>query len=238
MAARLLIREIYRSIQGESSWAGWPCVFVRLAGCDLRCSWCDSAFAFTGGRPMDLERVLEQVHRLVAGTEGDDPLLVEVTGGEPLLQAGVHPLLEALCDSFDTVLLETSGAHPIAPVDRRVHRILDLKCPGSGETGRMFWENVDALRSTDEVKFVIATREDYDWARSTLARHRLATRCTVLFSAVEPLGPEQRNPQLKPLPKGGVGRRELVEWILRDRLPVRFQLQMHKFVWPPDRIGV
>ncbi len=241
MAGRLRIREIYRSIQGESSWAGWPCVFVRLAGCDLRCSWCDSAYAFSGGAPMEGEEVLARVEDLAEAPsrEGRRSLpLVEITGGEPLLQEGVRPLMGSLCDAFETVLLETSGAHSIAGIDPRVRRIVDIKCPGSGESHRMLWENVRELRPSDEAKFVIATLEDYRWARDAVSRHGLAGRCTVLFSLAEPLAPSQLHPQLKPAPRDPLGRRELAERILRDRLPVRFQLQMHKLVWPPDQPGV
>ncbi len=245
MAAKLLIKEIYSSIQGESTWAGWPCVFVRLAGCDLRCSYCDSAYAFAGGISMTVESVVEDVRRLAesysnARQQGQRLPLVEITGGEPLLQASVHSLMRRLCDLGFAVLLETSGAHSIEGTDLRVCRIVDLKCPSSGETDRILWENIPALRRTDEVKFVIGSRQDYEWAKTVENRHRLASVCPVLFSAAAPLTPRQASPLLKTAPPGHtpLSRRELAESILRDKLPVRFQLQVHKFVWPADRTGV
>ncbi len=245
MASKLLIKEIYSSIQGESTWAGWPCVFVRLAGCDLRCSYCDSAYSFHGGRLMTVESVVEEVLRFAecypnARQQGGRLPLVEVTGGEPLLQAPIHPLMRGLCDLGFAVLLETSGAHSIEGMDLRVCRIVDLKCPSSGESDRILWENISALRRTDEVKFVIGSRQDYEWAKAVEKRYRLAAVCPVLFSAVAPLTPQQASPLLKSAPPGHtpLSRRELAESILRDKLPVRFQLQMHKFVWPPERTGV
>lgn len=245
MASKLLIKEIYSSIQGESTWAGWPCVFVRLAGCDLRCSYCDSAYAFAGGRSMTVESVVEEVRRLAecypnARQQGRRLPLVEVTGGEPLLQPSIHPLMRLLCDLDFAVLLETSGAHSIEGTDLRVCRIIDLKCPSSGETDRILWENIPALRRSDEVKFVIGSRQDYEWAKAVEKRHRLASVCPVLFSAAVPLTPRQASPLLKSAPPGHtpLSRLELAESILRDKLPVRFQLQMHKFVWPADRTGV
>lgn len=246
MASKLLIKEIYSSIQGESTWAGWPCVFVRLAGCDLRCSYCDSAYSFHGGKSMTIESVVEEVRRLAEcypdarQCQGRRLPLVEVTGGEPLLQAAIHLLMRRLCDLGFTVLLETSGAHSIEGTDWRVCRIVDLKCPSSGETDRILWENIPALRRTDEVKFVIGSRQDYEWAKAVENRYQLAAVCPVLFSAMEPLTPQQASPSLKPAPPGHtpLSRRELAESILRDKLPVRLQLQMHKFLWPPDRTGV
>ena len=209
------ITEIFHSIQGESSYAGQPCVFVRLTGCPLRCTWCDTDYAFHGGQECSLEEVLEKVQ-----TYGCR--LVEVTGGEPLAQPESLPLMTRLCDASYTVLLETSGAVDIAPVDPRVHVILDVKCPGSDMTDRMHWPNLSQLAAKDEAKFVLADRADYDWARETLARYDLANRCTVHFSPVF----------------GSLDLRELAEWILADRLPVRFQLQMHKYIWAPDMRGV
>ncbi|MCS1407023.1 MAG: 7-carboxy-7-deazaguanine synthase [Verrucomicrobia subdivision 3 bacterium] len=244
MASGLLVREIYSSIQGESTWAGWPCIFVRLTGCDLRCSYCDSVYAFSGGECLTVEAVLREVDRLANSYSESDRSprlpLVEITGGEPLLQTQVNPLMERLCDSEFTVLLETSGAHEIRHVDSRVHRIVDLKCPSSGESDRVLLENIDSLRPTDEVKFVIGTQQDYEWAREMEQRHQLTSICPVLFSSVAPLTPEQTSPVLNAvLPDHlSISRRELVENILRDKLLVRFQLQMHKFIWPPDQVGV
>ncbi|MEP6932354.1 MAG: 7-carboxy-7-deazaguanine synthase QueE [Nitrospirota bacterium] len=209
------ITEIFHSIQGESSYAGQPCVFVRLTGCPLRCTWCDTGYAFYGGRECSIDEALAKVH-----TYGCR--LVEVTGGEPLAQPDSLPLLAKLCDVGYTVLLETSGAIDIAPIDPRVHIILDVKCPGSGMTDRMHWPNLSQLAAKDEAKFVLADRADYDWAHEILARHDLASRCTVLFSPVFDT----------------LDIRELAEWILADRLPVRFQLQMHKHIWTPDMRGV
>jgi len=209
------ITEIFHSIQGESSYAGQPCVFVRLTGCPLRCTWCDTDYAFYGGREYSIDETLAKVH-----TYGCR--LVEVTGGEPLAQPDSLPLMAKLCDVGYTVLLETSGTIDIAPIDPRVHIILDVKCPGSGMTDRMHWPNLSQLAAKDEAKFVLADRADYDWAHEILARYDLASRCTVIFSPVFDT----------------LDRRELAEWILADRLPVRFQLQMHKHIWAPDRRGV
>jgi 7-carboxy-7-deazaguanine synthase len=244
MTDRLLVKEIYRSLQGESSLAGWPCIFVRLTGCNLRCSYCDSAYAFTGGTSMGVDEVLERVHQLsapVASSIGKPRRpLVELTGGEPLLQPAARPLMVRLGDAGFQVLLETSGALDIGGIDSRVARIVDLKCPSSGECDRNLWSNVDLLRPTDELKFVMGTAEDYEWAKATLETHRLAERCTVLFSWVEPLTARQRHASLKAVPPGQTPmiRQALAERVIADRLPVRFQLQMHKFIWPPDRQGV
>jgi 7-carboxy-7-deazaguanine synthase len=209
------ITEIFHSIQGESSYAGQPCLFVRLTGCPLRCTWCDTDYAFYGGLECSVDDVLAKVHSYGCR-------LVEVTGGEPLAQPESLPLMTRLCDAGYTVLLETSGAIGIAPVDPRVHVILDVKCPGSGMTDRMHWPNLSRLTAKDEAKFVLADRADYDWAREILARYDIASRCTVHFSPVF----------------GSLDLRELAEWILADRLPVRFQLQMHKYIWAPDMRGV
>ena len=213
---KLTVNEIYRSIQGESTWAGLPCVFVRLTFCDLRCTYCDTAYAFYAGTKMTLLETLERVMAF-------DCPLVEITGGEPLLQRNVLPLMKELCDRGKTVLIETSGAHDISGIDTRVHRIMDLKTPGSGEAERNRYENIMHLTARDEVKFVIGSREDYLWSKQKIAEFELTTRCgTVLFSPIF----DRINP------------REIVEWLLEDNLRVRFQLQMHKFVWAPETQGV
>jgi 7-carboxy-7-deazaguanine synthase len=212
----LKINEIYESIQGESTWAGLRCVFVRLTACDLRCTYCDTEYAFYEGKKRLVREVLDEV--LAGGTP-----LVEITGGEPLLQKNVLPLMTALCDAGRTVLIETSGAHDISKIDPRVHRIMDLKTPGSGECARNLWSNLAHLEKRDEVKFVIGSREDYEWSRDRVAEHHLANRCgTVLFSPIF----------------GRIEPRQIVEWIIEDKLPVRFQLQMHKFIWKPTERGV
>jgi 7-carboxy-7-deazaguanine synthase len=259
----LVVNEIYLSLQGESTFAGLPCIFVRLTACNLRCSYCDTAYAFTEGRRRNLDDVLGEVRRLAEPyrqgnlasqirnpkseirnpkeVRSRPPLpLVELTGGEPLLQPAALPLMRRLCDEEFTVLLETSGALDIGPVDPRVHRIMDLKCPSSGEVERNRWENLNHLRPTDEVKFVIGTVEDYVWAKETVARRELEAACPLLFSWVAPLAPLQQHPSLRPVPPGHtpLTRRELVERIIADALPVRFQLQMHKLVWPPDQRAV
>ena len=242
MSDSLLVHEIYLSIQGESTFAGLPCAFVRLTGCDLRCSYCDTAYAFSGGKSMTVDEVVLALEAQCdfTGEPGDKLPLVELTGGEPLLQKNVHPLMSCLCDIGLTVLVETSGAHDISASDLRVRHIMDLKCPSSGESARMLAENIAYLKATDEVKFVIGTGEDYDWAKAQLAEHRLDQRCPVLFSWVAPLEPHQQDESLKPVPTGHtpISRRELVERINLDKLRVRFQLQMHKFIWPPDKKGV
>lgn len=248
VAESLNVNEIYLSLQGESTFAGLPCVFIRLTACNLRCSYCDTAYAFTEGKRRALDEIVAEVERLAGpferGTRNAErgmPLpLVELTGGEPLLQPHSLPLMRRLCDAGFTVLVETSGALDIAPVDPRVRRIMDLKCPSSGEAGRNRWENLPHLKATDEVKFVIGTAEDYAWAKEQLARHNLAAVCPVLFSWVAPLQAHQRDASLKPAPAGQtpITRLELVERIIADALPVRFQLQMHKVVWSPDQRGV
>jgi len=209
------VTEIFHSIQGESSFAGQPCVFVRLTGCPLRCHWCDTDYSFNGGEELPLEEVLARIR-------AHGCPLVEVTGGEPLHQPEAFRLIERLCAEGYEVLIETSGAVDIAPVDQRAHVIMDIKCPGSGMTDRMHWENIDRLASKDEAKFVIKDRADYEWACSILKRYELEQRCTVLFGPVFS--------ELEP--------RLLAEWILADRLPVRFQLQLHKYVWDPNMRGV
>ena len=215
-APTLKINEIYESIQGESTWAGWRCVFVRTTACDLRCTYCDTEYAFYEGKKRTLDDVLAEVLAF-------DCPLIEITGGEPLLQKNVLLLMTALCDAGRTVLIETSGAHDISCIDPRVHRIMDLKTPGSGECARNLWSNIPHLAPRDEVKCVIGSREDYEWSREQVRTHDLATRCaTVLFSPIFD--------RIEP--------REIVEWILADKLPVRFQLQMHKFIWDPKWRGV
>lgn len=212
---RLRITEIFHSVQGEGTRAGVRCVFVRLTGCHLRCTWCDTAYAFDQGDWMTLDEIVERVRSFRCPT-------VEVTGGEPLLQPAVYPLLTRLADAFETVLLETSGAVSIADVDPRVARIVDVKCPGSGEVEENEWGNLDLLTPRDELKFVLVDRADYDWAKTIIAEHDLTGRCPLLFSPV--------HGQLSPL--------ELTEWILADELDVRLGLQLHKYIWQPDTRGV
>jgi len=209
------ITEIFHSIQGESTYAGEPCVFVRLTGCPLRCTWCDTDYAFYGGQERSIDEVLAQVQNYGCS-------LIEVTGGEPLVQPECLPFMARLCDAGYKVLLETSGAVDIAPVDPRVHVILDVKCPGSGMTDRMHWPNLSRLAIKDEAKFVLADRADYDWAREILARYDLSLRCKVLFSPVF----------------DKLNMRDLSEWILADKLPIRLQIQLHKYIWTPDMRGV
>lgn len=216
MTPTLTVNEIYQSIQGESTWAGLPCVFVRLTFCDLRCSYCDTAYAFYKGDKRPLPEILDAVLAF-------DCPLVEITGGEPLLQKNVLPLMTALCDAGETVLIETSGAHDISRIDPRVHRIMDLKTPSSGECARNLLTNIPHLTGRDEVKCVIGSREDYEWSRAAVREHDLAARCrAVLFSPVF----------------GKIEPRDIVEWLLADKLPVRFQLQLHKFIWDPAAKGV
>lgn len=204
----LKISEIFFSLQGEASRAGLPTVFVRLTGCPLRCVWCDTAHAFSGGHDMSLEKILEEVGQYGAKQ-------VCVTGGEPLAQKNCLLLLAALCDAGYDVSLETSGALDIARVDPRVSRIVDLKAPGSGESGKNRWQNLDLLTSRDELKFVLMNRADYEWARDTIVERKLDLVCPLLFSPVQ----------------GEIEPTALAEWILADRLPVRFQLQLHKLLW-------
>ena len=213
---QLTVNEIFLSIQGESTWAGLRCVFVRLTACDLRCSYCDTAYAFSEGTRRPLDEVLAEVL-------AHDCPLVEVTGGEPLLQPASLQLMVALCDAGRTVLLETSGAHDISSVDARVHRIMDLKTPGSGECARNLWSNIAHLTLRDEVKFVIGSREDYEWAREQVRKWDLPRRVNaVLFSPVF----------------GRIDPVEIVNWTLEDKLDVRFQLQLHKLIWDPTKRGV
>ena len=247
MSAPLVVNEIYLSLQGESTFAGLPCIFIRLTACDLRCSYCDTAYAFTEGKKQTLAAILAEVKRQAApflnskfNIQNSKLPLVELTGGEPLLQKNSLPLMTSLCDDGFTVLLETSGAHDISKVDPRVHRIMDLKCPASGEVARNRFENIAHLKATDEIKFVIGTQEDYDWAKQQIAAHQLAAICPLLLSWVHPLTSEQQSKVLKPVPAGltPITRQQLAESIIADALPVRFQIQQHKIIWPPEQRGV
>jgi 7-carboxy-7-deazaguanine synthase len=212
----LTINEIFYSIQGESTRAGQPCVFVRLTACDLRCSWCDTAYAFYEGQKRTLDEVFADVERYGCG-------LVEITGGEPLLQEDVYPLMQRLVQSGRTVLLETGGHRPIDAVPDEVIKIVDVKCPASGEADKTEWGNLDALLPHDEVKFVIQDRRDYEFAVDVVRRYRLAARCAaILFSPVHDV--------LHP--------RTLSEWMLADHVPARLQVQLHKYIWPASTRGV
>lgn len=212
----LTINEIFHSIQGESSHAGRPCVFVRLTACDLRCTWCDTPYAFHEGRKMSLDEVVNRIKSY--GCE-----LVEITGGEPLLQREVYLLMQRLLDNGYSVMLETGGHRSIAEVPTAVVRIVDVKCPGSGEADKNHWANLDLLTPHDEVKFVIKDRADYEFGRDVVRRHELPGRCAaILFSPVH----------------GVLAPKELAAWILEDRLPVRLQLQSHKYIWGADVRGV
>lgn len=209
------VNEIFYSVQGESTRAGLPCVFVRLSGCHLRCQWCDTAYAFEEGSEMSVDEILERVK--------DYPCrLMELTGGEPLLQTEAAPLITRFLDLGYKVLLETSGSVAIGPVDPRAHVIMDLKCPGSGMTHHMQWENIRCLREKDEVKFVVSDRRDFDWAVDVIRRYDLIRRCPVLLSPVH----------------GALEPRDLAEWILESGLNVRLQLQIHKMIWDPQMRGV
>jgi 7-carboxy-7-deazaguanine synthase len=212
----LTVNEIFHSIQGESTHAGRPCVFVRLTACDLRCSWCDTPYAFTEGRKMSVDEVVARVREY-------DCDVVEITGGEPLLQKEVYPLMERLLDEGRTVMVETGGHLSADEVPAGVVRVIDIKCPGSGESAKVHWPNLERLRSSDELKFVIKDRTDYEFARDVVSRHDLLARCAaVLFSPVH----------------GVLEAKQLAEWILADRLPVRLQLQAHKYIWSPETRGV
>ncbi|MGD2044664.1 MAG: radical SAM protein [Gemmatimonadota bacterium] len=217
----LAVTEIFHSIQGESTWAGSPCTFVRLTGCPLRCVWCDTAYAFHGGERMSIPEIVEEVR-------AHPTPLVEITGGEPLAQPAAGALADALLDEGYTVLVETSGAIDVSGLDPRAHRIMDLKCPGSGEEHRNRWENLEHLGERDEVKFVVKDRADYEWARSVIRDRGLDRRVeegslrALLMSPVW----------------GDIDLEAFAGWILEDGLPVRFQLQLHKLVWGPERQGV
>jgi 7-carboxy-7-deazaguanine synthase len=214
--ARVRVNEIFHSIQGESTWAGSPCVFVRLTGCNLRCTWCDTEYAFYEGRQMEINEVAERVASYGCG-------LVEITGGEPLLQQGVHPLIDMLLARGHAVMVETSGERDISGLDPRVVRIVDVKCPGSGESERNRWSNLEHLTRRDELKFVVSGRRDYEWAREVIRRDRLSERVNaVLMSPVF----------------GKLEPSDLAAWILEDRLAVRMQLQIHKHIWSPTARGV
>jgi len=253
----VVINEIYLSLQGESTFAGLPCIFIRTTACNLRCSYCDTAYAFSEGKRQTLDEIRAQIARLAApfsvgppsrpwgeraGVRGPSQHLplIELTGGEPMLQPAVLPLMKSLCDDGFTVLIETSGAHDISPIDPRVRRIMDLKCPSSGEAERNHWDNIRHLKSTDEVKFVIGTIADYEWSKAALNKYDLPKICPILFSWVSPLSPEQQHPSLKKVPAGqtSISRRDLAERIIADALPVRFQVQMHKVIWPSELRGV
>jgi len=212
----LTVNEIFHSIQGESTHAGRPCVFVRLTACDLRCSWCDTPYAFHEGQKMSVEEVVGRVREY-----GCD--VVEITGGEPLLQKEVYPLMQRLLDEGRTVMLETGGHLSVEAVPGAVIRVIDVKCPGSGESEKNHWANLDSLRPTDEIKFVIKDRADYEYARGVVATHELTGRCAAVhFSPVH----------------GVQDARQLSAWVLDDRLKVRVQLQLHKFIWSPETRGV
>jgi len=298
VSGTLIVNEIYLSLQGESTFAGLPCIFVRLTACNLRCSYCDSAYAFTEGKKQSLTEIRAKIGQLAARydhhydplTPGFSPVtagwqavetvstvsrggqtakavgdetaalntglkpgvnenlhpasirlpLIEFTGGEPLLQKNALPLMKQLCDDDFTVLIETSGAHDISAVDPRVRRIMDLKCPSSGEVERNRWENIALLKSTDEIKFVVGTVEDYAWMKQQIAKHKLGSICPLLVSWVHPLAPEQQDKSLKKVPAGqtAISRLQLVENIIGDALPVRFQAQLHKIIWAPEQRGV
>jgi len=212
----LTVNEIFHSIQGESGLSGRPCVFVRLTGCDLRCVWCDTPYAFHDGRRLDVAEVITEVAAYACD-------LVEITGGEPLLQDDVYPLMDRLLETGATVLLETGGQVNVSRVPAAVVKIVDVKCPGSGESNRNDWDNLSCLTARDQTKFVIADRTDYEFARDVVRRHALESRCgAVLFSPVHAVLPPER----------------LAEWILADRLPVRLQVQLHKYLWGSETRGV
>ncbi len=215
MFGSLKITEVFFSIQGESTQAGRPCVFVRLSGCNLRCNWCDTEYAFYEGEQHSFNALLEEIKRYRCN-------LVEITGGEPLLQKNVLPFMKRLCDDGYEVLLETGGHMDIAPVDERVQRIMDVKCPSSGESDKNRFANLDVLTKHDQVKFVIGSREDYDWAKQIMNKYDLDKKCPLLMSPVS----------------GLIENKTLAEWILEDNLRIRFQLQLHKYIWAPDTKGV
>ena len=211
----LKINEIYFSIQGESTKAGLPCVFVRLTYCNLRCKYCDTEYAFYEGKELSLEEI-------ISGVKKFDCKLVEITGGEPLVQSDTINLMQRLCDEGFEVLLETGGSLSIKEIDPRVKIIMDLKCPSSGMLKKNYYKNIDFIKPSDEIKFVIGTREDYEWTKKIIQKYNLMKKCIILFSVV--FG------ELEPV--------RLVEWILEDKLDIRFQLQMHKFIWEPTTKGV
>jgi len=211
----LTVNEIFKSLQGESSFTGRPCIFIRLTGCNLRCAWCDTEYAFYKGKQKSVKDIVDAI----------DPLgvpLVEITGGEPLMQEEVYGLMDALLAKDYQVLLETGGSLSVARVPERVIKIVDIKCPGSGEESKNLWDNLDHLNPTDEVKFVLADRADYEWSRDILQRHTIHQKAQVLFSPVYDT----------------LGLKELAAWVLEDNLPVRVQTQLHKIIWGKDAIGV
>lgn len=238
------MNEIFLSIQGESSYAGLPCVFIRLTGCDLRCSYCDTTYAFSEGSRMTIDEICDTVLRYSVrfnNIKAKPKLpIVEVTGGEPLLQKDTPILLQKMCDAGFTVLLETSGAHDISVTPPDVIRIMDIKCPASGESNKNHWENIDYLKPKDEVKFVISTREDYEFAKEIIKKYSLCEKCLVLFSLAEPLPEKLKHPSLKTPPAGHhlITKQELAEAIISDGLPVRFQIQLHKIIWGSETRGV
>jgi len=211
----LLVNEIFKSIQGESWFAGMPCVFLRLTGCNLRCNYCDTKYAYEEGEEFSVEELVERAARY-------NCRMVDITGGEPLLQEETPNLAAALLEKARTILVETNGSFDIDALPKGIVRIVDVKCPDSGQSEKMLWENMDRLLKTDEVKFVVQSRRDYEWAKSVLKEHQLLRRCMVLFSPAFAI--------LHP--------RELAEWILADNLAVRLNLQLHKYIWSPDKRGV
>ncbi|HEX6693738.1 MAG TPA: radical SAM protein [Longimicrobiales bacterium] len=217
----LRVTEIFHSIQGESTWAGMPCTFVRLTGCPLRCTWCDSEYAFHGGEKLTLDEIIARVD--AAGTN-----LVEVTGGEPLIHRGAFVLVHRLLERGYTVLVETSGSVDVSPLDPRAHKIMDLKCPGSGEVASNLWSNLDHLTARDEIKFVVKDRVDYEWMRDVIAKYDLGGRVA---------RGELRALLISPV-WDAVDFKDLAEWVLEDHLPVRFQIQLHKLIWGANVPGV
>ena len=226
----LRLIELYRSVQGESSFAGVPCIFVRLAGCNLRCSWCDSEYTFTGGQPFTNDQILTQIEAL------QPCRLIEFTGGEPMLQAReLIPLMQRLLDAGYQLMMETSGERPLADVPKPIHKIVDVKCPGSGMSGTFRLDNLETLTANDEVKFVLQDRADYEFARDFIRTHSLSSLCgeILLSPAFYKFASEQRTTENMVLDP-----RLLVDWMLSDGLPARLSLQIHKFIWEPRRKGV
>lgn len=211
----LRITEIYASIQGEAAFSGFPCTFIRLTGCPLRCKWCDTVYGFEGGKDFSHDEVLAKVAEF--GVHH-----VELTGGEPLAQAGAVPLMQTLVDRGYRVMIETGGSESIDRIPRNVHVIMDIKCPGSGMVEKNLWSNLDFIKPTDEIKFVLAHREDFEWALETITKHKLSERCQVIFSCAFGL--------LQP--------KDLADWMVADKAPGRMQLQMHKYIWHPRAKGV
>jgi len=217
----LRVTEIFHSIQCESTWIGSPCTFVRLTGCPLRCTWCDTEYSFYGGERMSLDEIVEEVRKI-------DTPVVEITGGEPLVHPNAFTLARRLVDEGHTVLVETSGAMDVSPLDPRVHKIMDLKCPGSGEEKKNLWSNLDHLTERDEVKFVVRDRQDYEWARDVIRKRALDERVRSGSLRALLISPVWDDLDLE----------ELADWILEDGLPVRYQLQLHKLIWDPETRGV